>query len=205
MRKEIVTLFAVLLPMACHQLPAPRETRSVYLPLAVGNRWVYDVTSTGEDDSAVIEIVSRETDGYRLSISCDARFVRLIIPFKTCLLRCCDSVLESQKWGRDWDSILSDDPGQTCATFLLLSGYPVTESYSGMKVVVEGDTYRDCQRLKSYLEWTVYPWGGGDPYVRWSRDQETYAPEVGLVAVCHEESGYSRDVLQLRHYSLADQ
>jgi hypothetical protein len=92
---------------ACYR--QPRETRSVYFPLAVGNRWVYDVD---RGDSVVVEVIEREFPGYRLSFTGDsAALAQVNSPRERYVFRCLDSVLWVQKYEQDlWRSILSDDP-----------------------------------------------------------------------------------------------
>ena len=79
---------ALLLTTGCHK---PRETRSVHLPLAVGNRWVYDVTSDSMHGTAVVEVVSQDNGAYGLTVNCDSG--HLAQSDSLLRLTCRDSVL----------------------------------------------------------------------------------------------------------------
>jgi hypothetical protein len=210
---------ALLLTSACH---TPRETRSVNLPLAVGNRWVYDVTWDSGAGTAVLEVASRDKDGYGLSMSGD--FGHLGEPDTLLHLRCRDTVLwllsaverDGRVW---WASVLSDDPNDSCTQTLLLYRLKSGSAFSSQTVGtmdVGGDTFRDCLRLscvrvseQSYIL-------GGWRDTTWV--QEYYAPDVGIVRADIEQhwsswgwfidffsnSGTWVDCWELREYSLAE-
>ena len=207
----------LLLMSGCH---VPRETRSVHLPLAVGNRWVYDVESDTSQGSAVLEVLSRDEEAYGLSMS--GYFGHLTEPGSLLRLRCRDSILYllTEVNGRTrWYSILSDDPNDSCTQTLLLYREPLGSQYGSQPigtVVVGGDTFRDCLRLSCYHvhEASLIFLNAGDT----SWVTEDYAPGVGIVRMAIEHhwwswgwffgfysgSGTWVDRWELREYSLAD-
>lgn len=208
----------LLLTAACHR---PRETRSVHLPLAVGNRWVYDVESDSSQGTAVIEVVSRDKEAYGLSMSGD--FGHLTGPDSLLRLKCRDSILYllTEVNGRTrWFSILSDDPSDSCTQTLLLYREPSRSQFSLRPigtVVVGGDTFQDCLRLSCWHvhEASVVFLNKCDT----SWVTEDYAPRVGVVRMAIEHhwwswgwffgfysgSGMWVDRWELRNYSLADE
>jgi len=210
---------ALLLTSACH---TPRETRSVHLPLAVGNRWVYDVTWDSSVGTVVLEVSSRNKDGYGLSVSGDLG--HLAEPDTLLHLRSQDTVLwllsAAERDGRIWwASVLSDDPNDSCTQTLLLyrlrSGSVFSSQPLGT-IVVGGDTFHDCLRLscRRVYEYFALFFGGED--TTWV--SEDYAPGVGIVRIEAEkhwwswgaiflnytDSGSWVDRWELRDYSLAD-
>jgi len=212
----LACLAALLLTTACH---GPRETRSVHLPLAVGNRWTYDVESDSGVGTAIVQVVSRDKESYGLSIACD--FGHLSGPDSLLHLRCRDTVLwllreaNRRTW---WSSILSDDANDSCTQTLLLyreqSGSQFFSQPVGTVVVGE-DTFPDCLRLncRRVHEYFALFLGGGD--TTWV--SEDYAPGVGIVRLKMEQhwwswgaiflnytdSGSWVDRWELRDYSLA--
>ena len=215
----VLACAATLLTSACH---VPRETRSVHLPLAAGNRWVYDVKTESTQGTAVIEVVSRDKEAYGLSVSGD--FGHLAEPDSLLRLRCRDSVLwllcDVEVNGRTWwSSILSDDPKESCTQTLLLFRQRSGSTFASQPVgtvVVGGDTFRDCLRLSCLHvhEDHAFFFGGSDT----SWVSEDYAPGVGIVRLVVEQhwwswgwlfmsysdSGTWVDRWELRDYSLAD-
>jgi hypothetical protein len=214
----IAGVAALLLTAGCHK---PRETRSVHLPLAVGNRWVYDVTSDTTQGTAVVEVVSQDNDAYGLTVNCHSG--HLAQSDSLLRLTCRDSVLSllrsynRRTW---WSSILSDDKNDSCTQTLLLyrnqSGSKYTSQPIGT-VVVGGDTFRDCLRLSClhvHEDYAILVNGGDTSWV-----SEDYAPGVGIVRMVIEQhwwswgwflmffsdSGTWVDRWGLRDYSLADQ
>ncbi|MCX6844810.1 MAG: hypothetical protein NTX53_21310 [candidate division WOR-3 bacterium] len=210
---------ALLLTSACH---VPRETRSVHLPLAVGNQWVYDVKTESTQGTAVIEVVSRNKGAYGLLVSGD--FGHLAEPDSLLHLRCRDTVLwllnavevNGRTW---WSSILSDDPDGSCTQTLLLfrqhSGSKFASQPIGT-VVAGGDTFSDCLRLSCLRVHEDYAFFGGGGDTSWVT--EDYAPGVGIVRLVMErhwwslmwfpmsfsDSGTWVDRWELRDYSLSD-
>jgi hypothetical protein len=171
---------AALLPMACHQ---PRDTRSVHLPLAVGNRWVYSVQADSIQDTAVVKVVAEDDAGFDLSVCCAVGHVTQ--PDGLLRLRCRDSVLWLQAYESGtprWLSILSDDQTQRCTHTLLLFREQSGSSFSSCPVgtVVAGsDTFADCLMLECVQDTSISSlWSGED---RVTTVRETYAPGVGLV------------------------
>jgi hypothetical protein len=180
-----VLFLAVLVLLAgCH---TPRETHSVHMPLAVGNRWIYDVSRDTSHVTAVLEVVEQGKQGYGLSFS--GEFGHLYQPDTLLYLRSRDTVLwllsALEKNGRIWwESVLSDDPNDSCTQTLLLyrphSGTTFSSQYLGT-VVVGGDTFADCLRLscKSVnVDWFLFIGGEDTTWVN-----EDYAPGVGIVRV----------------------
>jgi hypothetical protein len=190
--------------------------------LAVGNRWVYDVTWDSSSGTATLEVASRDKDGYGLSMSGD--FGHLAEPDTLLHLRSRDTVLwllkaverDGRVW---WASVLSDDPNDSCTQTLLLyrlhSGSVFSSQPLGT-VVVGGDTFQDCLRLscRRAHEYFALFFGGGDT----SWVSEDYAPGVGIVRMViqqhwwswgwflmfYSDSGTWVDRWELRDYSLAD-
>ena len=214
-----VSVAALLLTTGCHQ---PRETRSVHLPLAVGNRWVYDVTDDTSRGTAIIEVVSRGNEAYGLMVSCDSG--HLAQPDTLLHLRCRDTVLwllsqvagDKRTW---WSSILSDDQNDSCTQTLLLYRDQSGSKYASRPigtVVVGEDTFRDCLRLSCYdvHEGSIIILTEGD--TNWVT--EDYAPGVGIVRMQIErhwweygwffgdidDAGKWVDRWELRDYTLAD-
>lgn|GEM_PF-5185224 len=208
----------LVLTTACHR---PRETRSVHLPLAVGNRWVYDVESDTNNGSATIEVAHQYKESYGLSVS--GEFGHLTEPGSVLHVRSRDSVLwllRDVARGTWWYSILSDDTEEdSCTRTLLLYREPYGSQFGSQPigtVVVGTDTFRDCLRLTCLhvYEGTVFLGGGGDS--TWVR--EDYAPGVGIVRLevkrhwwswwwfplSYSDSGSWFDRWELRDYSLAD-
>jgi hypothetical protein len=208
---------ALLLTTACHE---PRDTRSVHLPLAVGNRWVYNVTDDTSSGTAVIKVISQDEEAFSLSESCDCGHITgsdsLI------RLKCRDTVLYllANVSGRTrWSSILSDDPKDSCTQTLLIfrdqAGSKYTSQHIGTVVVGE-DTFQDCLRLRCYHvhEGTIIILTEGD--TNWVT--EDYAPGVGIVRMQIEQhwweygwffgdvddAGKWVDRWELRDYSLVD-
>ncbi len=213
----LVCSAALLVTSACHR---PRETRSVHLPLAVGNRWVYDVESDSSLGTAVIEVVSRDKESYGLAISGD--FGHLTEPDSLLRLRCRDTVLwllreyKGRTW---WSSILSDDPKESCTQALLLyreqSGSQFASQPLGTVVVGE-DTFPDCLRLSCkhvHEDYAIFFNAGDTSWVI-----EDYAPGFGIVRMeieqhwwswgwffmFYSDSGTWVDRWELRDCSLAD-
>lgn len=210
---------ALLMTTACH---TPRETRSVHLPLAVGNRWVYDVTWDSSVGTAVLEVASRDKDGYGLSMSGD--FGHLGEPDTLLHLRSRDTVLwllkAVERNGRVWwASVLSDDPNDSCTQTLLLYRHHSGSTFSSRPlgtIVVGGDTFRDCLHLSCVRVSEQFFLLGGWCDTTWA--YEYYAPGVGLVCADMEQhwsswgwfvdffsdSGTWVDRWELRDYSLTD-
>jgi hypothetical protein len=209
---------ALLLATGCHK---PRDTRSVHLPLAVGNRWVYNVETDSGQGTAVVEVVSQDNGTYGLTVNCDTG--HLAQSDSLLRLTCRDSVLsllrsaDRRKW---WSSILSDDPSDSCTQMLLLYREQSGSTYASQSigtVVVGGDTFQNCLRLscRRAHEYFALFLGGGD--TTWV--SEDYAPGVGIVRLEIEQcwwgwiwfpmssndSGTWVDRWELRDYSLADQ
>jgi hypothetical protein len=215
----VLLLAALLMTTVCH---TPRETRSVHLPLAVGNRWVYDVTWDSGVGTAALEVASRDKDGYGLSMSGD--FGHLGEPDTLLHLRSQDTILwllsAVERNGRVWwASVLSDDPNDSCTQTLLLYRLQSGSVFSSQPlgtVVVGGDTFQDCLRLscRRAHEYFALLFGGGD--TTWV--SEDYAPGVGIVRLEVEQhwwswsaiflnyadSGSWVDRWELRDYSFAD-
>lgn len=208
---------ALLLTTACHR---PRETRSVHLPLAVGNRWVYDVFDDTSQGTAVIDVVSRDEEAYGLSMTSNCGHLK--VPDDELRLKCRDTVLWLLKEynGRTWwSSILSDDPNDSCTQTLLLyreqSGSEFASQSIGT-VVLGGDTYQNCLRLNCLRVHEDFAFFGGGGDTSWVT--EDYAPGVGIVRMTMErhwwswmwfpmsfsDSGTWVDRWELRDYSLAD-
>jgi hypothetical protein len=211
---------ALLLALACH---GPRETRSVHLPLAVGNRWVYDVKTESTLGTAIIEVVSQDKEAYGLSVSCDSG--HLAQPDTLLRLRCRDTVLwllsavesDDRTW---WASVLSDNPDDSCSQTLLLYRHPSGSVFAAEPigtVVVGGDTFTDCLRIscrRIHEDFALFLGGGDTTWVT-----EDYAPGVGIVRVGAEQHWWSWGVIffeysdygtwverwELRDYSLTEQ
>jgi hypothetical protein len=191
--------------------------------LAVGNRWVYEVTWDSSVGTAALEVASRDKNGYGLSVSGD--FGHLAEPDTLLHLRSQDTVLwllkaverDGRVW---WASVLSDDPNDSCTQTLLLYRLKSGSVFSSQPlgtVVVGGDTFRDCLRLscRRAYEYFALFFGGGD--TTWV--SEDYAPGVGIIRMEAEkhwwswgaiflnytDSGSWVDRWELRDYSLADQ
>jgi hypothetical protein len=213
-----VGVAALLLAMGCHK---PRETRSVHLPLAVGNRWVYNVETDSGQGTAVVEVVSQDDGAYGLTVNCDTG--HLAQSDSLLRLTCRDTVLSllrsynRRTW---WSSILSDDPSDSCTQTLLLYRKQSGSTYASQligTVVVGGDTFADCLRLSCRCahDYFALLFGGGD--TMWV--SEDYAPGVGIVRLEVEQhwwswgwiifeysdSGKWVDRWELRDYSLVDQ
>ena len=210
---------ALLMTSACH---TPRETRSVHLPLAVGNRWVYDVKWDTNVGTATVEAVSRDKEAYGLSLSGD--FGHLAEPDSLLHIRCRDTVLwllnEVEVSGRTWwASVLSDDPKESCTQTLLLFRQQPGSQFASQPigtVVVGDDTFHDCLRLSCYHVHTssIILMREGDT----SWVSEDYAPGVGIVRMTIEQHWWSSgwfldsysdsgtwvDRWELREYSLAE-
>lgn len=176
-----VLLLAALLPVSSCR--GPRETRSVHLPLAVGNRWLYDVVMDSVPGIAVIEVVSGDNGVFGVSLSSDTS--RFQIPAGPLRIRCRDSVLWLEYAANRepmWLTVLSDDPAdsgtQTMLTFREIGGSKFLSRPVGT-IVVGGDTFRDCLRLScTHVGESFFFFGGGDDSTLVSED---YAPGVGLV------------------------
>lgn len=217
-RAGFACVAALLLTTGCHK---PRDTRSVHLPLAVGNRWVYSVEADSGQGTAVVEVVSRDNGAYGLTVNCDTG--HLAQSDSLLRLTCRDSVLSllrsanRRTW---WSSILSDDPNDSCTQILLLYRKQSGSTYVSQSigtVVVGGDTFADCLRLscRRAYEYFALFFGGGD--TTWV--SEDYAPGVGIIRMEAEkhwwswgaiflnytDSGSWVDRWELRDYSLADQ
>jgi hypothetical protein len=213
-------LAGLLLTTGCH---TPRETRSVHLPLTVGNRWVYDVTTDSGQRTAKLEVVENGKRGYGLSVSGERG--HLSEPDTMLFLRSRDTVLwllsAFEDSGRTWwASLLSDDPGDSCTSTLLLyrphSGTTTFSSRPVGAVVVGDDTFPDCLRLSCQQVRREYAliWSGSE--TTWV--SEDYAPGVGMVRLEVERhwsswgwfidffsnSGSWFDRWDLREYSVAD-
>ena len=215
----LVLFLAVLVLLAgCH---TPRETRSVHMPLAVGNRWVYDVAKDSGPATATMEVVAYGKQGYGLSFS--GEFGHMFQPDTLLYVQSRDTVLwllsAFEKNGRVfWTSVLSDDPNDSCTQTLLLYRPHSGSTFSSQPVgtvVAGGDTFADCMRLSCKCiskDWFVL--GGGDDTTWVSED---YAPGVGIVrleAECHwtgwmffpvpySSSGTWVERWELREYSVA--
>lgn len=209
---------ALLLVMGCHK---PRDTRSVHLPLAVGNRWVYNVEADSGQGFAVVEVVSQDDGAYSMMVNCDSG--HLAQSDSLLRLTCRDTVLSllrsynRRKW---WSIVLSDDQNDSCTQTLLTYRVQSGTEYASHPigtVVVGDDTFRDCLRLscRRVHEDFAFLVGGGD--TTWVT--EDYAPGVGLVRVEvtqhwwswgwiifeYSDSGKWVDRWELRDYSLVDQ
>jgi hypothetical protein len=184
-----IPVLAVLLVIAgCH---TPRETRSVHMPLAVGNRWVYDVSADSGQGTATLDVVEYGKQGYGLSLS--GEFGHLYQPDTLLYVRSRDTVLwmlnafetNGRVW---WASVLSDDPNDSCTQTLLLyrphSGTTFSSQQVGT-VVVGDDTFPDCLRLscrRIHESWYLLV---GSTDTTWV--SEDYAPGVGIVRLEAEQ------------------
>ena len=208
---------ALVLTSACH---GPRDTRSVHLPLAVGSRWVYNVTDDTSSGTAVIKVISQDEEAFSLSESCVCGH----ITGSDSLLRlkCRDTVLYmlANVSGRTrWSSILSDDPRDSCTQTLLIYRDQTGSKYASQHigtVVVGNDTFQNCLRLSCYRAHEDYIIILSEDDTNWVT--EDYAPGVGLVRMQIEEhwretgwffgwiddAGKWVDRWELRDYSLVD-
>jgi len=144
----IACLSTLVLVSGCH---SPRDTRSVYLPLAVGNRWVYDVVDDTGRGPAVLGVVSRDAEAFSLSESCGYGHIKGSDSLLH--LRCRDTILYllGDVGGRArWSSILSDAPQDSCTQTLLIyrdqTGSKYTSEQIGT-VIVGNDTFQNCLRM----------------------------------------------------------
>ncbi|MBM3322572.1 hypothetical protein FJY69_03745 [candidate division WOR-3 bacterium] len=201
-----------------------RETRSVHMPLTLGNRWVYDVVADSVRDTAVLEVVAEEAEVFSLSARCTTG--HWSEPASGLLyLRCLDSALWLQdtlpKSTRvEWRELISDDRTRSSTQSLLLfrkRDHCRFETQDIGRFVAGGDTYEDCVRLHCrYVESWFALFAGGDDSVE---AEEVYCPGVGLVSFSkeHHRSGFfllfglvawddtCYDRWQLRSYHVADE
>jgi len=200
-----------------------RQTDSVHLPLAVGNRWVYDVVSDSIHDTAVLEVIGEDGGVFTVSAACTTghwsrpRTGTLLVQCLDSVLMVRDTALVRSRSG--WRELLSDDPSVVRTQTLLLcrtwDRNPLDVRCIGT-AVVNGDSYDDCLQLHSrYTDsWWAIIAGGTDSI----EAEEVYCPEVGLVSFSREDhwsgwvlfpsggtsSGVSYDTWRLRDYRLAD-
>lgn len=202
------------------------ETRSVHLPLAVGNLWVYDVEADSLRGTARLEVVGEDGGVFALSAQCTTG--RWGGANRPRYLSCRDSIL----WLRDtvhgfwsdravWTGVLSDDPGKEQTRTLLVyrgAGRSRFSTRSVPEFAVGADTYHNCLALHgSYVDSDFFLFIGGNDS---SEVEETYCPDVGLVSFAREshwaswwwfgdqggsDSGVSIDRWQLRSHSLNGQ
>ncbi|MFO7674962.1 MAG: hypothetical protein R6X12_01390 [bacterium] len=195
--RTALLLAAVLGATACE---VPSVTEPVYLPLAVGNRWVYEEREDGESSGvAVIEVVAREEPGFRLGVEADSS--------RSAHVRSVDSTLYLRPAGRnEWRTMLSDDPARRCTEVMLVgTGGDYRSEYIGW-FSSGANHYRDCQALQCRSSGFAFLFG-------WSNwRHEVYAPSVGLVYYADSTgfwsfffgSSWSRTEWFLRDRSIAD-
>lgn len=228
-RRDAVLICPVLVPL-CLLLSAcgPRPTESVHLPLAVGNRWVYEVQADSVQDVAVLEIIGEDRGVYALSARCTVG--HWTVPRGPLYLTCSDSVLwlndtavgyRSKK--AEWRAVLSDDRRRVKTQNLLLFRGPGKSRFANRTVAeyrVGGETYRNCLVLRSRYThssffWFIFIASRSDS----AEVEEVYCPEVGLVSFSKEhhwesawwgfgsggaDSGVWHDRWELRSRSLSN-
>ena len=221
----LILLFSLL--TAC----GPNQTQSVHLPLAVGNRWVYDVQADSVRDVATLEVVGEDGGAFALAARCTVGY--WTAPRGPLYLTCRDSVLwlrdtTSGYWSRKavWKSILSDDLRQVNTQTLLLFRGPGNSRFATRSIPefrIGSDTYRNCLAVHNHNTysasfWFLFFFGSHSDS---AEVEEVYCPNVGLVSFSEEhhwqsswglltgggggsDSGVCYDRWQLRSFSLND-